>query len=71
MSEQLTLDGQRGMQPRKVKPNTKTIDFGVGKMTVTVEPGSSITVVEVVEALESLAMTIPLQRVITALNRLK
>ena len=55
----------------RIKSNTTTIDFGVGKITINVEPGSSITVTEVVETLESLAMTVPLQRVINALNRLK
>ena len=56
----------------KNKLNKPTIiDFGVGKMTITVEPGSSITVNEVVKALENLSMVVHLQRVINALNQLK
>lgn len=55
----------------KVQSNKTEIDFGIGKMTITIEPGSSITLIEVVEALQSLAMTVPLQKVINALNRIK
>lgn len=56
---------------KDLKSNTTTIDFGVGKLTCTIEPGCAITVTEVVEALESVAMTVPLQHIINAINRLK
>jgi len=72
MAQQLRIDGMPGSLPvHKQKPNTTTIDFGIGSMTIYVQPGSSITVNELVDALEKLAMVVPLQQVINVLNRLK
>lgn len=49
--------------------NTQIIDFGIGKIAITLQPGCSIVLNELVDALQEIAMTVPLQRVVDNIKR--
>lgn len=49
-------------------PNTQIIDFGIGKIAVTLQPGSSLDVVDFIEAIKGAALVVPLHRLTAAIK---
>lgn len=50
-------------------PNTDIIDFGIGKIAVTLQSHSSINILEFIEALKKAALTVPLSRLTESINK--
>jgi hypothetical protein len=53
------------------KENITQIDFGTGKIAVVIDPDSNIVTHELIEALQSVAMTVPLDRIVNAIKGLQ
>lgn len=45
------------------------IDFGIGKIKIDIQPNSSITVLEFVEALKEAALTVPLPKLTACIDK--
>lgn len=49
-------------------PSTQIIDFGIGKIAVTLQPGCSLDIVDFIKAIEAAAMVVPVRRLTQAIN---
>jgi len=52
------------------KQKTEQIDFGIGKIKIFVQPGSSLVIDDLIKALSNVAMVVPLQQVVDKINSL-
>lgn len=55
----------------KLESRTHEIDFGTGKLYYSIEPGSAITVNEIMHALSDVAMVVPLTHIAEAIKKLQ
>lgn len=45
------------------------IDFGIGRITVKIEPGGSVNVIEFIDAIKKAALTVPLHKLTESINK--
>lgn len=45
------------------------IDFGIGKIAVTLQPGCSLDVIDFIEAIKAAAMTVPLRTLTESIKK--
>lgn len=75
LSENIKLKKEKEALNSKIKNvpdvfNYNIIDFGIGKLRYHIEKGGSITLVELMEAINKAAMTTPLNQIIAKLKGL-